>query len=94
MTFFLLGATVICSTEIYDSGGNLFDPDTTTITISYWQKGVPIPIISDADMTYDSQGKYHYDFDTAGQQKGRFTIRYSAIFNSRISLEEDVFELK
>jgi len=92
MAQFDVGETVICSCEIKDTDGNLKDPSTSTQISICNNKGV-VSLAATA-MTKDSTGKYHYDFQTVGSSKDRYTVSYIATDGSRITIEKETFELE
>ena len=88
---FHLGETVICSI-IIDIDGVLTDPSTSTkITITDSQKNIKV---NNQDMTKDSTGKYHYDWDTSSLSlTGIYAVFYKATHQSRVSIDKDPVEL-
>lgn len=38
-------------------------------------------------------GKYHYDYQTADCERGKYTVIYKATDGSRITIEKETFEI-
>lgn len=89
---FQMGETVICSVTVKDSDGNLADPSTSMkITITDNRNGLEV---DDQDMTKDSTGQYHYDWQTAGVDlTGVYDISFKATDGTRISIAKTSVEL-
>ena len=86
-----VGGTVICWRNVKDDAGAYKDP-ATSMTISIWdsQNGTEV---TDAAMTKDAVGKYHYDYQASGVI-GRYTVLYTATDGTRISIQKDTFNLE
>ena len=94
MAKFDIGETVICSCEVKNTSGTLVDPATSMkIVIKQIKPNYSI-IVSSTDMTRDSTGKYHYDFDSAGKSDGEYQAIYTATDGSRVTIEKDIFNLE
>jgi len=92
MATFQIGETVICSVEVKDDDGAYKGPTTSMkITITN-QKGT---VVADGlGMTEDATGKYHYDYQTADCERGKYTAIYKATDGTRITIEKDTFTLE
>lgn len=88
---FDLGETVICTIEVKNAAGTKVDPgDSMVIYILY----LGTAIIDGVGMTDDTgDGNYHYDFDSDGQSTGKYVVRYKATDGTRVTIEEDEFDL-
>lgn len=90
---FRCGETVTIDVEVKNKTGTKYvDPDTSMkINIYDSQNGV---IIEDADMTKDSVGHYHYDFQTASLTiLGKFTYVAVATDGTRLTYHIGYFEI-
>jgi hypothetical protein len=74
---FYLGETVPMAVEARDyKTGDLVDTTSMKITIS----GTEV-IVDDEEMTKDSTGCYHYDWES--DTLGTINIRYKAVYNGK-----------
>lgn len=91
---FQIGETIICSIEVKNDAGTLVDPATSMnividqITPSYASK------VASTAMTKDAVGKYHYDCQTSAYTAGTYKAIYTATDGTRITIEEDTFDLE
>lgn len=93
MARFDLGETVICSIEIKDKDGTLRDPATSvTIAIERIQPNFE-NVLPETDMVRDCVGRYHYDFQTSGEEEGKYRVIYKVVDGTRITITKDDFEL-
>ena len=92
MAQFDAGETVICSCEVKNDEGTLIDP-ATSMTITIYNP-VYTKVINTVAMTKDSTGKYHYDFQSSGNMAGKYSIEYWATDGTRISIEDETFNLE
>jgi len=93
MATYEIGETVICSIEIKDAGA-LTDPATSMNIVIDLIKPNFTNIITSTAMTKDSTGKYHYDLDSAGSDRGTYQATYTATDGTRITIEKEGFELE
>ena len=92
MASFEIGETVICYATIRDANGVLVDP-TTSVKITIKNPAGTV-LTNDVAMTKDSQGLYHYDFQvTTGYANGWYTTRVTAVDGTRITKQDDGFEV-
>lgn len=93
MAMFQRGETIICSLTVRDSDGDLYDPDASVkITIT---DGRGIAQVNLVDMTNDSVGQYHYDFNSAAaHHAGRYRIRCRCVDCGRTTIVDLWFELE
>lgn len=84
--------TIICWRNVKDiDTGDYVDPDTSMQITIISQMGQEI--LPATDMTKDSIGHYHYDFQSGGHALLRYTVKYIAVDGTRKSTEVDEFEL-
>jgi len=88
--YFDIGETVLCSVESR-KGGNLTDPDSLQITI-YDPDGTED--VSLTGMSRDSEGKWHYDYQTSGKSKGFYRAQIKSTDGARITLINGGFKLR
>lgn len=88
MNQFEVGETAICSVEVRDEDGALVAP-VTSMKVSISKRGVFK--VTDADMTPDSTGNYHYDWLT--DETGTFMVEFTATDNARVSKTRDRFKV-
>ena len=94
MLTFDVGETVICSVEIKDDAGAYKNPATsTTISIDQLSPVYKVDVVASTNMTNDSTGKYHYDFDSAGIQAGTYRVNFRAADGLRITQTKENFTL-
>lgn len=91
MDTFDIGETVILQAEVKNQAGSYVDPSTSMQISVYDPNGTAI--VSDAAMTKDDTGKYHYDFQAAGKSKGKYTFAAKATNGARITIQKDAFYL-
>lgn len=95
MAIFDIGETVICSVEVRNSAGTLVDPATSMkIGIDQTHPIFRSIIAISTDMTKDSTGKYHYDFDSSTATTGNYKVIYKATDGTRITIERETFTLE
>jgi uncharacterized protein YfaS (alpha-2-macroglobulin family) len=84
--------TVICSITVKTAAGVLTDPITSvTITIT---NPAGTAIVTSANMTKDSTGTYHYDYNpVVDAALGNYDVHYIATDGSRITIQDDNFSL-
>ena len=84
--------TASMNDTVTDSDGDLADPATSMkITITDNRNGQEV---TDEDMTKDSTGQYHYDWNTeASTLLGTYYITYKAVDGSRVSIAKDSVEI-
>ena len=93
MATFDIDETVICSCEIKDDSGAYKDP-TTSMTIKIKQiSPIYLEKVASVAMTKDAVGRYHYDCQTSGYAKGSYQVTYIATDGTRITIEQETFEL-
>ena len=92
MDIFNAGETVICSIIVKNSSNVLQNPATSMKVKVYRARPYEEKVASIA-MTYDSEGAYHYDCQTADYEKGEYEIFYTATDETRISIEKALFSL-
>ena len=86
------GETVVCSVEVRTSAGVLTSP-ATSMTITIVDPG-EVAIATNAAMTEDSTGNYHYDYNSASTAaSGVYRVTYKATDGTRITMQKDTFEL-
>ena len=88
-----LGETIICSVEIRSDAGTLVDPATSVKIMIDRIKPNFANVVVATDMTKDSTGKYHYDYQTATAIAGEYEVTYTATDGTRITIEKDSFTL-
>jgi len=84
------GEIVICSVET-KQGGKLKDPDSLQISI---YKPGNILDINLVGMSRDSEGEWHYDYDTTDKPLGEYRARIKLVFGSRIKFVDGGFCLQ
>lgn len=95
MAVFEIGETVICSVEVKNSAGTLVDPATSMkIGIDQTKPALASIIADTTDMTKDSTGKYHYDFQSSSTTKGDYRVTYKATDGTRVTIEKETFTLE
>ena len=93
MATFQTEETVICSITVKDSSGNLQNA-ATSMTISI-RDSLNKVVVDAVAMTNDSTGTYHYDYTTTSTSyQGLYTIKYKATDGTRITIQEDTFQLE
>jgi len=86
------GETIICSCEVKDSSGKFTAPESMKISIIHSKNGLEV---NDKDMFPDETGKYHYDYSIPViEGKYEITVRYKATDGGRITITEDVFQVR
>lgn len=86
------GETVVSSLVIRNAAGTLVSP-ATSMKITIVDPG-EAAIATDATMTEDSTGMYHYDYNSsATAAKGIYRVTYTATDGSRITIQKETFEL-
>ena len=94
MAVFNIGETIICSVDVKDDAGAYKDPATSMKIVVARTKPNYIVVVASTDMTKDSVGKYHYDFQTSTAIAGSYEATYTATDGSRITIEKDTFEVE
>lgn len=90
MINFDIGETVVCSVTAKQLGV-LKDPDSLQITI--YDKDGEIDV-GPVGMSRDSDGKWHYDYATAGKSAGNCRALVKGTSGSRIMLVNGWFKLR
>jgi len=86
------GEVVPCSVEIRDSGGDLYDPDTSVKLTITNPSGTDI--VDAADMVNDGVGLYHYNWiSTTSSATGLYRVVYTSINSTLPTIQNDTFEL-
>ena len=86
---FHVGETVICSIDITGQDKQPVDPATSIkITI----KGPATNGVENQDMVKDDVGKYHYDFNPSKKLEGTYTVIYTDVDGTRVTIADDHFE--
>lgn len=93
MDTFRVGTTIICDILVKDDDGALQDAATTMKIKIDKNDGNFEVILALTNMDNDSTGTYHYDFQTAGKDRGQYIILYVATDGSRLSYEPALFKL-
>jgi hypothetical protein len=83
---FIIGETVPFSVEVRNAKtGELTDPDVIKITVTNIQTNEKV--VDGENMTKDSVGIYHYDYDSASA--GKFLATYEVTDNSKVTIARD-----
>jgi len=90
MKYFDIGETVICTIKAKQNG-ILKDPDSLQISI-YRPGGTKD--INLAPMSRDSEGNWHYDYDTAGKTAGNYRGEVKGVAGARIKFVNGSFRLQ
>lgn len=94
MDEFYKGDTIICNRNVKNDAGTYVDPATSMqIQIDRIAPHNSF-ILAATNMTKDSTGKYHYDFQTTSMSVGEYEATYIATDGTRISQEKDRFRVK
>ncbi len=85
--------TIKCWRNIRDPGTlEYIDPSTSmTISVISWNGTY---ITTEVNMTKDSIGKYHYDFQSEGHSSGHYIVKYTAVDGVRKSTLITGFDLE
>lgn len=68
----------------------MVDPSTSTTITIYKPDGTVA--VNAQDMTRDSLGNYHYDFNRGANPAGNYRVVYTATNGTRFSTVEDNFD--
>lgn len=96
MIKFQLGETVVVTHTVQKKVAGVwedYDP-ATSVNVSVYKDGTATPLISDAAMSKDSTGNYHYDFQTTGLTTGKYRARVTDTDGTRIVIRDGVFSLE
>ena len=88
MATFNVGETIICSLEVRNASNTLVDPSTSIKITLYGHTSTGV---IDVNMTKDSTGKYHYDFDSTGKAVGNYWAIFTAVDSNRTTTENSNF---
>ncbi len=83
--------TVICSIRIKHLNGELYNP-TVSMLISILDHNDACAV-EDVEMTNDSTGVYHYDWQTVGCRATDYFVRYKATDGTRKAIKKDGIKL-
>ncbi len=88
------GTTVICSITVTDSVTGVLTNPATSMTIGIKDSVGTTVVAAATAMVNDSNGKYHYDFNSAGRSLGTYYITYTATDGTRITVQRSTFILE
>ncbi|KKM88310.1 hypothetical protein LCGC14_1260080 [marine sediment metagenome] len=91
---FYIGETVICSATVKNKAGKLKEVATSMEIVINMLNPRRTRILAPTAMVGGGTGIYHYDFASAGKDKGQYEARCTATDSGRITIGRNVFVLE